>query len=275
MKTNKSFLLVFIVLICNIAVGFCQTKKVAVLNIVDKEDAINYGVKLLLMGKLSDAITNTPGYEAYERTDIASIMSEHAFQRTGFVNSEQIKRLGAMTGADYILIAEVAKFDDSNFIITAKILNVETAKLDKSADVQTTADIETIDMNCRILAAKLLSREVTADNFAVDDEPFFRSEQMPSFQGGDLNTFRRWVQSNVQFPQIALMNGIQGRVTLTFVIEKDGRLTNIQVLQSPHPSLSEEAIRVLSQSPKWSPGLQRNTSVRVKYTLPVDFKVAN
>ena len=74
---------------------------------------------------------------------------------------------------------------------------------------------------------------------------------------------------------IALENGIQGRVVLTFVIEKDGRLTNIEVLQTPDRSLSEEAIRVLNKSPKWSPGKQRNQPVRVKYTLPVDFRVAN
>ena len=109
----------------------------------------------------------------------------------------------------------------------------------------------------------------------IDDQPFLVAETMPSFQGGDLNTFRSWVQSNVKFPQIALENGIQGRVVLSFVIEKDGRLTNIQVLQTPDRSLSEEAIRVLNKSPKWSPGKQRNQVVRVKYTLPVDFRVQN
>ncbi|EKC52148.1 protein TonB, partial [human gut metagenome] len=97
-----------------------------------------------------------------------------------------------------------------------------------------------------------------------DDQPFLIAETMPSFQGGDLNTFRNWVQQNVRFPQIALENGIQGRVVLTFVIEKDGRLTNIEVLQTPDRSLSEEAIRVLNKSPKWSPGKQRNQPVRVK-----------
>ena len=108
-----------------------------------------------------------------------------------------------------------------------------------------------------------------------DDQPFLIAETMPKFQGGDLNAFRNWVQQNVKFPQIALENGIQGRVVLTFVIEKDGRLTNIVVLQTPDRSLSEEAIRVLNKSPKWSPGKQRNQVVRVKYTLPVDFRVQN
>ena len=107
-----------------------------------------------------------------------------------------------------------------------------------------------------------------------DDQPFLRVEAMPTFQGGDLNTFRNWVQKNVKFPQIALENGIQGRVVLSFVIERNGKLTNIQVLQTPDRSLSEEATRVLAKSPVWSPGKQRNKAVRVKYTLPVEFRVA-
>lgn len=116
---------------------------------------------------------------------------------------------------------------------------------------------------------------VVEEEVVEDDQPFLIAETMPSFQGGDLNTFRTWVQQNVRFPQIALENGIQGRVVLSFVIEKDGRLTNIQVLQTPDRSLSEEAVRVLSKSPKWTPGKQRNQVVRVKYTLPVDFRVQN
>ena len=81
------------------------------------------------------------------------------------------------------------------------------------------------------------------------------------------------VQSKVRFPQIAQENNISGRVLLMFVIERDGSLTNIQVLQTPDSSLSDEAIRVLKTSPKWTPGRQRNQSVRVKYTLPIDFRI--
>ena len=122
---------------------------------------------------------------------------------------------------------------------------------------------------------EVLQQVEVKEEIIEDDQPFLTAETMPSFQGGDLNTFRKWVQDNVRFPQIALENGISGRVVLSFVIEKDGRLTNIQVLQTPDRSLSEEAIRVLNKSPKWSPGKQRNQVVRVKYTLPVDFRVAN
>lgn len=108
-----------------------------------------------------------------------------------------------------------------------------------------------------------------------DDEPFISAETMPKFQGGDLTTFRNWVRGKVRYPQVAQENGISGRVVLQFVIERDGRLTNIVVLQTPDRSLSEEAIRVLNQSPKWSPGKQRSQTVRVKYTLPVDFRIQN
>lgn len=106
-----------------------------------------------------------------------------------------------------------------------------------------------------------------------DDAPFIIAEEMPKFQGGDLMKFRSWVQGKLKYPVIAQENGIQGKVTLTFVIERDGSLTNIQVLQSPDRALADEAVRVLQSSPKWTPGKQRNSPVRVRYTLPVDFRI--
>ena len=128
--------------------------------------------------------------------------------------------------------------------------------------ITTEVDFAEFDENTEVI-----QQVEVAEETIEDDQPFLIAETMP--------TFRNWVQQNVKFPQIALENGIQGRVVLSFVIEKDGRLTNIQVLQTPDRSLSEEAIRVLSKSPKWSPGKQRNQVVRVKYTLPVDFRVQN
>ena len=150
--------------------------------------------------------------------------------------------------------------------VIADLLQVVT----NDTKITTEVDFAEFDENTEV------SQQVeVAEETIEDDQPFLIAETMPSFQGGDLNTFRNWVQQNVKFPQIALENGIQGRVVLSFVIEKDGRLTNIQVLQTPDRSLSEEAIRVLNKSPKWSPGKQRNQVVRVKYTLPVDFRVQN
>ena len=142
----------------------------------------------------------------------------------------------------------------------------------KKVEVKVTTEVDFAEFDEN---TEVIQQVEVVEETIEDDQPFLIAETMPSFQGGDLNTFRNWVQQNVKFPQIALENGIQGRVVLSFVIEKDGRLTNIQVLQTPDRSLSEEAIRVLSKSPKWSPGKQRNQVVRVKYTLPVDFRVQN
>ena len=135
--------------------------------------------------------------------------------------------------------------------------------------IETEIDFAEFDMNQAIGVAPVQTEEV------FEEEIFIVVEEKASFMGGDEGTFRNWVQQRVKYPAIAQENGIQGRVVLSFVIEKDGRLTNIQVLQTPDRSLSEEAIRVLNKSPKWSPGKQRNQVVRVKYTLPVDFRVHN
>ena len=107
----------------------------------------------------------------------------------------------------------------------------------------------------------------------VEEEIFVTAEEMPTFQGGDLSKFRNWVQSNVKYPQIALENGIQGNVVIKFVVEKDGKLSNIQVLQAPDKTLADAAVQVIQRSPKWKPGKQRNKPVRVTYTLPVSFKI--
>ena len=106
-----------------------------------------------------------------------------------------------------------------------------------------------------------------------EDQPIYNAEEMPTFQGGDLNSFRKWVYDRIQYPRIAQENGIQGRVTLRFVIERDGTLTNIEEFASPDKSLTDEAIRVLRQSPKWSPGKMRNKPVRIWYVLPIEFQL--
>mgnify|MGYP003376114888 CR=1 FL=1 len=167
---------------------------------------------------------------------------------------------------------KIEKLDLQTAIVEEQITEItrqdQLQVVTNDTKITTEVDFAEFDENTEVIQQVEVQEEEIED-----DQPFLIAETMPSFQGGDLNTFRTWVQQNVRFPQIALENGIQGRVVLTFVIEKDGRLTNIEVLQTPDRSLSEEAIRVLSKSPKWSPGKQRNQAVRVKYTLPVHFRV--
>lgn len=133
-----------------------QVKKIAILETVDKEGNISYAHKLMLRANLSKAITNTDGYEAYDRTDIDAIMGEQNFQRTGMVSDDQIRKLGEMTGAMYILVAEAVKVDDTNMFITAKVLNVETAKTEMTDNVLMAATPSDIQHGCESLANKLL-----------------------------------------------------------------------------------------------------------------------
>ena len=106
-----------------------------------------------------------------------------------------------------------------------------------------------------------------------EEQVFVKVERMPSFAGGDLNTFRQWFGGEFKYPAEAAKNGIQGRVVVKFVIEKDGKLTNIEFLQSPDPVFNKEIVRVLKKSPKWTPGYQQDRPVRVSYVLPLDIRL--
>lgn len=104
-------------------------------------------------------------------------------------------------------------------------------------------------------------------------EPFLVVEKMPRFRGGDLSVFRSWVSQNLSYPREAMDFRIEGRVLLSFVVEKDGSVSNITLLESPNTLLSEAAIAVVEKSPKWQPGMQEGKTVRVRYTLPLDFRL--
>lgn len=105
------------------------------------------------------------------------------------------------------------------------------------------------------------------------DEPFLVVEDMPKFQGGDLNAFRRWAMTQVKYPKKAHDAGIQGRVILSFIVEKDGTVGDVEVVSKTGPLLNAEAVRVVSSSPRWEPGMQREQAVRVKFNVPIDFKL--
>ena len=109
----------------------------------------------------------------------------------------------------------------------------------------------------------------------VEEEaiPFQLVEEKPSFNGGDANEFSKWVNSKLVYPEIAKENGIQGRVTLQFTVNADGRVSNVKVLRGVDSSLDKEAVRVVSSSPKWKPGKQRDRAVKVTYTFPVIFQL--
>lgn len=108
----------------------------------------------------------------------------------------------------------------------------------------------------------------------VTEEIFVVVEEQPEFPGGNA-AMMKFLGDNINYPIIAQENGIQGRVICNFVVERDGSITDVQVVRGVDPSLDKEAVRVIQQMPKWKPGKQRGSAVRVRFTLPVVFRLQN
>jgi protein TonB len=106
----------------------------------------------------------------------------------------------------------------------------------------------------------------------VENKVFDVVEQMPSFPGGQ-SALMSYLANNIKYPVVAQENGVQGRVVVSFVVERDGSITDVQVVRSVDPSLDREAQRVVRSMPKWIPGKQNGQAVRVKYNVPVSFRL--
>lgn len=96
---------------------------------------------------------------------------------------------------------------------------------------------------------------------------------MPRYMEGDLGTFRNWVMSNITYPDKVYSRGIQGRVLVAFVVGLDGKVEDIEIIESPHEALSKEVIRIMNRSGKWTPGLNAGLPARVRFVIPVDFTI--
>lgn len=105
----------------------------------------------------------------------------------------------------------------------------------------------------------------------ASEQIFIIVEDMPTFQGKDNSAFRDWIHQNMKYPQIAAENGIQGRVFVQFVVNANGKVSDVVVVRGVDPSLDNEAIRVIMSSPLWAPGKQRGKPVRVRFTFPINF----
>ena len=141
-------------------------------------------------------------------------------------------------------------------------------------DITVDLDFQSLDdTDVPVDIQEYVRQEVIEEDVEDDPIPFINVEQKPTFNGGDANGFAKWVNSRLVYPEIAKDNGIEGRVTLQFTIGKDGRLEDVKVLSAPDESLAQEAVRVVSSSPKWEPGRQRDRAVKVSYTFPVVYRL--
>lgn len=147
----------------------------------------------------------------------------------------------------------------------ADVLNI----VDDDTDLQDDADLFDSEFDEE---AEVEFQEVEVEEEVVEEteEVFLIVEQMPEFPGGD-EALRKYLATSVKYPVIAQENGIQGRVFVAFVVDKNGNVTNVRVARPFDPNLDKEAVRVVQSMPKWTPGKQRGKAVKVSYTVPINF----
>lgn len=142
--------------------------------------------------------------------------------------------------------------------------------VDDKADVKESviANMEDLGQKVEVKYVPVQIQEVEPEEQVIFDVV----ENMPEFPGG-MAALMQYLGKNIKYPTIAQENGTQGRVIVQFVVNKDGSIVDPKVVRSVDPYLDKEAIRVISAMPKWKPGMQRNKPVRVKYTVPVSFRL--
>lgn len=141
--------------------------------------------------------------------------------------------------------------------------------VDDDVDIKDDLDImdTEADDNTVIDVAPVIQQEAEEEEEA---QVFFIVENMPEFPGGEL-ALRKFIANAIKYPVIAQENGIQGKVYVNFVVDKDGSVTQARIARGVDPSLDKEALRVVNSLPKWKPGMQRGKPVKVSYTVPISF----
>jgi periplasmic protein TonB len=144
-----------------------------------------------------------------------------------------------------------------NIVDNAAQVNDDLSIFDSEADKETMVDV------APIVAAKEEKEEEEAQIFYI-------VEEMPEFPGGEA-ALRAFIAKSINYPVIAQENGVQGKVYVSFIVDKDGGISDAKIARSVDPSLDKEALRVVNTLPKWKPGKQRGKPVRVSYTVPISF----
>lgn len=150
-------------------------------------------------------------------------------------------------------VTDVLEIVDDNKELTNEV-KIENTEADANTEIQAKIEVQQEEENEEVV------------NFYV-------IEEKPEFPGGEAAMFQ-WISKNVKYPEIAKENGVQGKVFVQFVISKEGKVTDVQVVRGVDPSLDKEAIRVIQSMPAWKPGKQRGKPVKVSFQLPINFKLS-
>ena len=204
-----------------------------------------------------------------ELTALAETKKEAKVERKEVVRQEKVEQVVEKVKSSIKFTAPVIKKDDE---VRPEDEMKSQDEIMNSKVAVGFANVVGNDESGEVLKAKEALVTEPVKPREEENKVFDVVEQMPSFPGG-MAALMAYLQKSIKYPPVAEENGIQGRVVCTFVVERDGSVTDVRVAKSVDPSLDKEAVRVVSAMPRWIPGKQNGQSVRVKYTLPVTFRL--
>ncbi len=162
---------------------------------------------------------------------------------------------------------EALKVARNNTFILVDTLEKDSVKFDFFPP-EITSSVNTDD------SSKIIFGDVAKiGNDSKEEPPYIDVQEPATFKGGDVNKFRDWVEHNIVYPEDALSADIQGKVTVTFVVNTNGEVCNVNILRGVHPSINDETTKVLLNSPKWMPATQDGSVVKQQFSAPIDSRI--
>lgn len=224
------------------------------------------GLQLQKMAEANKKVENT---QAVELAKLNTEKKEAKVEKKKIIKQEP-EKVVEQVKSSVKFTAPVIKKD-------SEVKEEDEIKLDEVQKSDKAVGAFTVEGNDEVGGAVLKAKEDIAapepPKHVVEETKIFTVvEQMPMYPGGD-GALMGYLRDNIHYPTVAAENGVQGRVVVGFVVERDGSITDVKILRGVDPSLDREAMRVVKNMPKWTPGKQNGSAVRVKYQVPVSFRL--
>lgn len=224
------------------------------------------GLQLQKMAEANKKVENT---QAVELAKLNTEKKEAKVEKKEIIKQEP-EKVVEQVKSSVKFTAPIIKKD-------SEVKEEDEIKLDEVQKSDKAVGAFTVEGNDEVGGAVLKAKEDIAapepPKHVVEETKIFTVvEQMPMYPGGD-GALMGYLRDNIHYPTVAAENGVQGRVVVGFVVERDGSITDVNILRGVDPSLDREAMRVVKSMPKWIPGKQNGSAVRVKYQVPVSFRL--
>lgn len=224
------------------------------------------GLQLQKMAEANKKVENT---QAVELAKLNTEKKEAKVEKKEIIKQEP-EKVVEQVKSSVKFTAPIIKKD-------SEVKEEDEIKLDEVQKSDKAVGAFTVEGNDEVGGAVLKAKEEIAapepPKHVVEETKIFTVvEQMPMYPGGDA-ALMGYLRDNIHYPTIAAENGVQGRVVVGFVVERDGSITDVKILRGVDPSLDREAMRVVKSMPRWNPGKQNGSAVRVKYQVPVSFRL--